>query len=212
MGFGDLSNIGDAASRLGSAIQQADQAAREAAQRAAAQLGAQPAPQQGQPPADASTEAQLANSPHLQGVYNATAASTGNLSSAATFNMGKLFIALSNLGQALNGLSVAYANSLNITSDQMNNYAKLMTQIPVVTKSDIKFDGDDKADADKRAIFNQKFANMLEALRANKGVEEDKAKKIQTLMQSQKDAGQSFNDLLGSLIDGTNRIIQGIFK
>lgn len=60
--------------------------------------------------------------------------------------------------------------------------------------------------------MNQKFGNMLEAIRANKGLEEDKAKKIQAVLQSMKNAEQSTNDFIGTFIDLVRDISQKIMR
>lgn len=123
------------------------------------------------------------------------------------FSMYRLMMCLIELGQALQQMAVAVAGNLNNITAQMNAYAKKMTQIPVVLKDDIVFvPGDEKMDSERRANANQKFANMMEALRANKGLEEDKAKKKQTLLQTMKDASTQASDFLSAFCD----LIRGI--
>jgi len=129
-----------------------------------------------------------------------------NISNADTITMQELISCLIELGQALQKAAAVYANRLTKVTEKMNVYSKQMTQIPVVLKGDVGGSDDD------RRNWNSSFSNMLEAVRANKGIEEDKAKKIQTFLQSMKDASQSANDFVGTFIDLLRGISQKIMK
>jgi hypothetical protein len=48
---------------------------------------------------------------------------------------------------------------------------------------------------------DREFASMLEALRANRAVKEDKAKQLQTLLQGTKDAASAQNDFISSFLE-----------
>lgn len=125
----------------------------------------------------------------------------------SVFNMSDLFQALIDLGQALQGMATVKADQLNLITTKMSGYSREITQIPVVLSGEnVAFSGSESDQNAKRANFNQAFGNMLEAIRANKGLEEDKAKKVQTIMQTMKDASQSFHDFLGTFLD----LVRGI--
>jgi hypothetical protein len=70
---------------------------------------------------------------------------------------------------------------------------------------------DDRADerADRNSI-NKRFQSMLEALRANKGITEDQAKRAQALLQQMKDASSQTSDFIGSFLDLMRSISQKI--
>jgi tRNA C32,U32 (ribose-2'-O)-methylase TrmJ len=71
---------------------------------------------------------------------------------------------------------------------------------------------DESAELAVRARMNQTFTDMLEAIRANKGVEEDKAKKVQALLQQIKDASAAQSDYINSLIDLLRSINQKVSR
>lgn len=127
-----------------------------------------------------------------------------------TFNMAKLIACLIDLGQVLQQVATAYADKLTKTTAKMNYYSKQLSQIPVISDGEGIYQGDSTTASNKRATLNQKLANMIEIVKANKGREEDAAKGIQTMLQSMKDAGQSINDFLGSFIDLLRGISQKI--
>jgi uncharacterized protein YoxC len=128
------------------------------------------------------------------------------------FTIQRLIASLIDLGQALQGMATAYAERLSKITEKLTAYSKMMTQIPVILKGDMKFDDDSKTDSELRSNANQKFVNMLETVRANKGLEEDKAKKIQTMLQTMKDASTSTHDFIGSFIDLLRGISQKIMR
>lgn len=167
---------------------------------------------------DLSSEELIAKNPKLKATFD-------NLSAIATdpsmgdkdvFSMQSLIACLINLGQVLQQVATVYANHLSKVTEKMNAYAKLMGQIPVVLEKDVDFDKEstisgtdeekDRKRSQLRADLNQYYGNMLEAVRGNKGVEEDKAKRAQTIMQTMKDASQSTHDFIGTFID----LIRGI--
>jgi hypothetical protein len=69
--------------------------------------------------------------------------------------------------------------------------------------------GDVRAD---RSQLNQTFDHALELLRADKGVTEDKAKKVQALLQSMNDASGSQLEFMHSMIDLWSSISQKITR
>jgi hypothetical protein len=131
------------------------------------------------------------------------------------FSMQRLIATLIDLGQALQQVATAYADRLAKVTDRMTAYSKMMGQIPVLTKDQVNWDklgSDDQQRSQRLGTLNQKYGAMLETVRTNKGLEEDKAKKIQTIMQTMKDAGQSVNDFIGTFIDLLRGISQKIMK
>jgi uncharacterized protein YoxC len=156
----------------------------------------------------------MAKRPDLKAAFDnlAAIASDPSMDEPDVFTIQRLIKSLIDLGQALQQCATAYANRLAKITEKMNAYSKMLTQVPVVLKDDVNYGGDDKEKSDRRANLNQKYGNMLESVRANKGLEEDKAKKVQTMMQTMKDAGQSVNDFIGSFIDLIRGILQKIAR
>lgn len=66
------------------------------------------------------------------------------------------------------------------------------------------------ANDDQRAQINQAFANLLEALRANKSIDADQIKRLQTLLQQMKDSGTATSDYISTFIDLLRSISQKI--
>jgi hypothetical protein len=85
-------------------------------------------------------------------------------------------------------------------------YAADLKELPVLLKGKTELDKL-KAEVDRTiptqslADINSKFGKMVETIRASKGIEEDRAKKLQTIMQRIKDSGQSASDYMGTLIE-----------
>jgi hypothetical protein len=144
----------------------------------------------------------MQNDPSLKTLYEKM---VGNYASQPSDNrniMNRIMRALMELNETLQKVAIAYADNLGKITEKLNGYSKLQIQIPVLTRGkDLFMGGDSDQDRTDRGEVNQKFANMLEAIRANKGIEEDKAKKVNTILQSMKDAGQSASDFLTSFAD-----------
>jgi hypothetical protein len=68
-----------------------------------------------------------------------------------------------------------------------------------------------KDEARRRAALNQKYATMLEAIRANKDLEAERAKKILPLIQQMQADSRQESDLVTSMLDVMLRINQNIF-
>jgi hypothetical protein len=139
--------------------------------------------------------------PQLKGLYDQLVTEFSEKSEEEVFTLAVLIRTLIALSQALQGAATAMAERLSRVTEKLNAYTKLQTQIPILTVGGPMWGGDNQDDRDKRSEINGKFSNMLEAVRANKGMEEDKAKKIQTLLQSMKDAGTAASDFTGTFID-----------
>ncbi len=148
----------------------------------------------------------LKNDPAYKKLYDKMVGNYAQQSSASLNIMSRVMNALMELNQVLSRVATIYADHLGKITEKLNAYSKLQTQIPVIT------DGmgfmDDTGDSTKdekiredRGQINQKFGNMLEAIRANKGIEEDKAKKLNTILQAMKDAGQQASDFMTSFAD-----------
>lgn len=155
--------------------------------------------------------------PELKAAFTSLMALGNNpdMGDSEIFTIQRLIASLINLGQALQQAATAYANKLAKVTEKMNAYSKMLGQVPVLLKENINYNNlgnDDTQRSQTLGNINQKFGNMLEAIRANKGMEEDKAKKIQTIMQTMKDAGQSANDFIGTFIDLLRGISQKIAR
>lgn len=189
---------------------------------------------------DVSVEELLAKNPKLKTAYDklAALASDPDIGDDEIFNVQKLILSLINLAEALKGAATAYADRLAKITEKLNAYAKLMNQIPVVLENDVyqpgtwidsgslldgvfivdeeakkkRSDEEKRTLSENRATLNQKYGNMLEGARANKDIEQDKAKKIQTIMQTLKDADQSAHDFIGAFIDLFRGISQKIMR
>jgi len=150
----------------------------------------------------------IKNDPHLKALFDKLVKAFSEEPDEVKFSISQVVQSLIQLSQALSNAAVAYADRLSKITEKMNAYTKLQTQIPVVLKGgkDEVYGGDDDKSRAARSEANQKFANMLEAVRANKGLEEDKAKKVQTMLQGLKDGGTSSSDFVGSFID----LVRGI--
>ena len=117
------------------------------------------------------------------------------------FSMGSLIRSLIELAQVLQDVALVEAENMSKITEKMSLYSHKMNQIPVLKDADNTGKG-----THQNATLNQDYGNMLETLRANKGVEEDKAKKSQPTMQSLKDASQSAHEFIGTFLD----LLQGI--
>lgn len=153
----------------------------------------------------------IEQNPELKEVFDRLAGAVDEIDDKSkAFSMNDLMQALIELSQILQLMATANAARLSIDTKLMNAYSDQMASIPVVTSDDIKFSSNESTDTAKRSTFNQQLGNAIEIIRANKGKVEDNAKRVQTLMQSSKDAGESIKDFLGSFIDLLRGISQKI--
>lgn len=141
------------------------------------------------------------NDPKLKALFNQVVGNFKNLSNEEAFSVNKVLLSLIDLGQSLQAAATVQANRLEKLTEIMNGYATIQTQIPVLLKKDI-------ADDRERADVNAKFANMLDGIRATKGIYEDKSKKAQTMLQTLKDSGSQASDFVTEIM----RIISGLVK
>jgi uncharacterized protein YoxC len=143
---------------------------------------------------------ELIKDPRYKALLDQVAANYENKSDEEKFSIQRVIMSLIDLSQALQGAATALADRLSRITERMNAYAKKMSQVPVLG-DEIPFEN-----SEKRANANQRFGVMLESIRAYKGIEEDAAKKVQTILQTIKDAGTSASDFVSSFLD----VIRGI--
>ena len=160
---------------------------------------------------------EIENDPKLKKLFGEIMENFSEEPPVVQFNMNRVVFILIALCQALQEAASVFADKLTKVTERLTAYSKKLTQVPVVLQSEgttFSGIGDNqdqkyKNEADARALVNQKFGNMLEAIRANKGLDEDKAKKIQTILQTMKDASASSSDFITAFID----LVRGlIFK
>jgi hypothetical protein len=154
----------------------------------------------------------LKNDPELQAVYDRVVEKFANEPPETVFSMVDVMRSLIKLTQSLQKAALAIADRLTKITEKLNAYATLQGQIPVILKGDIVFDKDEQKDLTRRGEVNQKFAMMLDMIRANKGKEEDKAKDAQQLLSTVKDAGTGISDYFTSFTDLIGRLGSKIFQ
>jgi Zn-dependent oligopeptidase len=116
-----------------------------------------------------------------------------------TFSIAQILHLLIELSQVMQTAAIAYAERLTKITEKMNEYTTLQKQVPMISREVMT----DQADRDQ---YNSLLTSTLDIIRTNKGIEEDKSKKITTLMQGLKDGGASMSDILSGFID----LIRGI--
>lgn len=145
----------------------------------------------------------LAKEPAFTALMQETSANFLDASPDVKYTLQDILMTLLDLNQTMQELAAALAGTLKTGTERLNAYTTLMTQVPVWSLDDYKApDGTSTTDKlNMLGNINAKFANMLEAVRAHKGLEEDKAKKIQTLLQSTKDFSSKISDFFGAFVD-----------
>lgn len=121
---------------------------------------------------------------------------------STTFSLSRLIACLIDLCQVMQKMASAETARLSIVTKKMSAYSKLLLQVPLLSSEDTK-------DKDK---YNPLFTNAQEGIRINKGAEEDLAKQIQALLQSLKDASQSIEDFIGTILNMMASISQKISR
>ncbi len=144
----------------------------------------------------------IKNNPALQGIFDSIVKSTSvEGDEAKLVTMQLLIQALIDLSQALQKMATANAARLTLDSQMMSAYSTQMSQVPVATASDVTFSKDSSTNQNMLQIYNQKMGNIQQIIQNNKGLVEDDAKRVQTLLQSSQDSAQSVNDFISSFID-----------
>lgn len=141
----------------------------------------------------------LKNDPKLQGIFDNVLNSFTDQPADEVFSIQRVIRALIDLSQALQSAALAESDRLNKVTERLNLYAQMESQLPVITGTSLYPDSD-KGRQDKQDA-NTRFGTALESLRSNQGLEQDRAKKIQTILQTMKDAGSSVSDYIGSFTD-----------
>lgn len=173
---------------------------------------------------NANTQELATKEPHLQELLNAQMAKINELmnnnkelkevierlngiltsdpSNTTTFSLSRLIACLIDLCQVMQKMAAAETARLAIVTKKMSAYSKLLLQIPVLTSKDT-------GDYNK---LNPIYANAQEGVRINKTAEEDLAKQIQSILQSLKDASQSVEDFIGTILNMMASISQKISR
>jgi hypothetical protein len=158
--------------------------------------------------ADASTDTPvdinelIKNDPKLKELYDKVVDAFSEKPVEEKFSIQRVIASLIELSQVLQGVVVAESTRMDKISKRISAYATMQASVPVITKDQGLFAGQkDDQERDARQTLNQKFGMDLEAVRANSGVDQDLAKKVQTLMQTIKDASTSVEDFIGSFTD-----------
>lgn len=158
--------------------------------------------------AEARNERVIEMDPKDRAIYDRVMGNYSNKTAEERLTVQDIIRSFINLTQILQQGIIIESERLSISTQLLNAYAKKMSQVPVILKDEIKEPGWD--DKDQREGFNQKFGYALETMRAHKGLEEDRAKKGQTLLQAMKDASSSYSDFSSSFIDLVRGISQKI--
>lgn len=140
----------------------------------------------------------MAKDANLKAVYDklsTKAADPTQMSDVSISSTNLLISSLINLSQALQMAATAYADRLEIITGKLTQLSKELSEIPT-------FSGD-------RA---QLYGNMMSAINANKGMQEDLAKKVQGFMDSLKSSSQSTTDNIGTLLNQLQQNTQMMFK
>lgn len=121
-----------------------------------------------------------------------------------TFSLNRLIACLIDLCQVMQKMASAETMRLSVVTKKMSAYSQLLTQVPVLTTAD--------TDSGTRDKYNPKYQAAQEAIRMNKSAEEDLAKQVQSLLQSVKDASQSIEDFIGTILNMMASISQKIAR
>lgn len=121
--------------------------------------------------------------------------------------MNRILRLLITLTKTMQGVAVSQANQLNLLTMLQQAYVQLQQKIPVVLKgSGLNVDDNGRND------INTKFSIYMEAVRANRGMVDDAAKKLQALLNTTKESGTQFSDLLSTLLELMRGLIATLFR
>lgn len=117
---------------------------------------------------------------------------------------------LIDLGKVMQELAIVYAGCLSKSTARLTAINKQMKEIPVISVKDLRkaglvkqseIDKEDEINKGTAGTLTQAFGNAMEAMRAEKGLEEDFAKKLQVMMQSIKESGTQASDFVSTFLD-----------
>jgi|GEM_PF-2737797 len=149
---------------------------------------------------DLNPEELIMQDPALKELFNKLTETFVETTKEEKFSIGRVISLLIELSQALQTAATAFAERLSKITEKLNAYTILQTQITVLGKEHAP-GNDEKVQSEYISSINAKLSNMLEAIRNYRGMEEDKAKKVQTLLQGLKDGGSSASDFVTAFID-----------
>lgn len=134
--------------------------------------------------------------------------------------LNRLIQLLISMVTTLQGVAVAQSGRLKFTTSFQQAYTALQTQIPVFLKGDDNLLGKSmqgsapaSTQATDRNTLNASFNSILtDNLRNLRGLQEDKAKQIQTNLNQTNDAVNQQTDLTTSFLQQLNSLLSSIFR
>lgn len=136
--------------------------------------------------------------------------------------MFRIMALISQLTTTMQELAKSQALYLTKLTELSSGYVKLQSQVPiyVIGGGFRNIDGTPdnnpgsggSQQRDLRNDINAIFGAAGDAVRAHKGQRDDEAKKVQATLQTFKDAGTGFTDLLSSLLDQLKACTQALLR
>lgn len=102
--------------------------------------------------------------------------------------------------KTVQGLAASLAESLKPVTERLNIYTKLKTQVKIYTSNDKKPDGTAYG-PEQLTELNNKAGRLVETLGAFAGLEGDKAKELQTKLQTVNEFAKKVQDFFSAFID-----------
>ncbi len=151
---------------------------------------------------------------------------TGNNSEKVGI-LNRIIFLVSRLVETLQRVAATQARQLDILTNLQKNYTDMQSQIPVVSASTTGIgqqineppdDSDDdselaKNDAERRQNINTNISQRaIETIRGRKQLEENKAKKIQSLVNQANDAVNQQAEIATALLQQLSSLLQALYR